>query len=139
MKKKISLLLSCYLILCNAFVCVAQTEDPCDRMRSNIQRLEQLDITSLAPAVRELYKESLLKVYRELAGCLESKIKTTNELKEKAKGTDTEQTLNAKLISLRGEESQLQNKILILEIALNQPGSAPKPPLLQGLRQRLIS
>ena len=119
MKKSLSLYLAVSLILLNSLVCVAQTENPCDSLRRDIQRVEQMDITKLSPSLREIYKESLLKLYRQFANCLDGEIAASSEMQVKVKGTAAAHAVETRIVSLRAEKADLEKKTLILEIALN--------------------
>ena len=127
MKKILSLSLAFFLIFLSISVCSAQEEDTCKQFRDQIQKLEQLDITNLGPSVREIYKESLLKLYREYTTCLENEISTTVKARQRSNGASA-QALDGKLVSLRAEKADTEKKIVIFEIASNLK-SSPKPPV----------
>lgn len=112
MKKVISLSLVFSLIVLNSLVCVAQTEtgDPCKKLRLDIERMEKAHTENFTPAVYKVYKEALLKAYKELDGCLEHKLSGASE---------------TEVASLRAEKVALEDKILFFEIALRQSEVSP--------------
>jgi hypothetical protein len=103
MKKVISTSLAFSLIVLNSLVCVAQTDDPCKKLRNDVQRMEAAHTENFTPAVYKVYKEALLKAYKELANCLEHKLSAA---------TETE------VASLRAEKAATEDKIHFFEIAV---------------------
>jgi len=122
MKKLITFYLVLSMVLLNSLVCVAQREDPCNQLRNDIQRLEQMDITKLAPSIREIYKESLLKLYRQFGDCLDRELAMSTDTQVRVKGTAAAHAAEARTSSLRAEKAELERKTLILEIASNLKG-----------------
>ncbi|MDQ5845571.1 MAG: hypothetical protein M3539_09800 [Acidobacteriota bacterium] len=117
MKNSASLSLTLSLIiLLTPVIGLSQTTDECARVKQDIQQLEQLDLNDLAPSVRQLYKESLLKLYTKLDECLDSEISRTSESQAE------------RLALLTKEKSDNRGKITILRIALNLPDVATSRP-----------
>ena len=123
MKKVISLCLAFSMILINALVCVAHTNDHCEELLKEIERLEKVEYRRLKPAPREVYKESLLKRYKQYADCLERKLAAKAETQVRVKGTAAAHSAEAEIVALRAEKAELEDKILFFEIALNTDGS----------------
>src|SRR6185295_6042301 len=124
MKKLITFYLVLSMVLLNSLVCVAQREDPCTQLRNDIQRLEQMDITKLTPSIREIYKESLLKLYKQFGDCLDRELAISAESQARVKGTAAAHAAEARTASLQAEKADVERKTLILEIASNLKGGS---------------
>src|SRR6266850_1844250 len=125
MKTIVSLGLMVGLVLGNSLLCPAQTPANCDQLRDKISQLEQSDMNAMSPSIRQLYKESLLKVYAEFSQCLEQDISATANMRSAVDGTSAAPAVEAKLSSLRKEKRDTDNKITVLRIALNRRASEP--------------
>jgi hypothetical protein len=117
MKNSASLSMTLALIIfLTPVIGLSQTTNECARVKQDIHQLEQLDLNGLAPSVRQLYKESLFRLYTKLDECLDSEISRTSESQAE------------RLALLTKEKSDNRGKITILRIALNLPDVATSRP-----------
>ncbi len=140
MKTSATILILLAVILCGCTLGMAQQEHDCDQLRIKVAQLEKIDIRSMSPSVKQLYKESLLKVYGQFSACLAKDISTTAAMQEAVAATSAAPAVDEKLRQLQREKSAADDKILVLrtnlgqpdsvvtaEAAVNQPGSSNGP------------
>ncbi len=140
MKTSAAILILLAVILCGCTLGMAQQEHDCDQLRTKVAQLEKIDIRSMSPSVKQLYKESLLKVYGQFSACLAKDISTTAAMQEAVASTNAAPAVDEKLRQLTREKSATDDKILVLrtnlsqpdwvvttEAAANQPGSPNRP------------
>src|SRR5713226_104149 len=123
MKTSASIVILLAVFLCGSALGIAQQEQDCDQLRTKVAQLEKIDIRSMSPSVKQLYKESLLKVYGQFSACLAKDISTTAAMQEAVASTSAAPAVDEKLRQLEREKSATDDKILILRTNLSQPDS----------------
>jgi hypothetical protein len=129
---KTSAYLSCFLVLALCLTpvpCMGQAVSDCDQLRSKIEQLESLDINAMSSSLRQLYKESLLKLYIQSSQCLEREISIAAQMNKAAMGTDAAPAIESRLRALTKERTDTEAKIIVLRTSLNLADAAAAPLL----------
>lgn len=121
MKISASLKLFLALLLCITPVGLMAQDNAadCDPLRNKIAQLEKLDIKPMSPTMQQLYKESLLKLYKQFSRCVEREISHATDMQRSVAGTDAAPDVENALRTLAKDKSGADAKITILTTALN--------------------
>lgn len=125
---KIWLLLG--MVLCVTTLTAAQENINCDQMRTKLSQLEQLDLSATSPSLQQLYKESLLKLYKQFSECVQGDIAVATEMHRAVAGTDAAAAVKDRLQALKTEKANVDGKVILLRAALNlsdPPETLPQP------------
>jgi hypothetical protein len=114
------------LLLCIATASMAQGAVDCDQLRDKVSQLENLDINAMSPSIRQLYKQSILKLYVEFGACIQRDITAAVSMQRTLVGTTASQVVDEKLQALKKEKADIDSKITIVREALeSEVGSQP--------------
>jgi hypothetical protein len=123
---KAFIILTFCLVLSLSFTLVGFSQDEvnCDQLRDKIAQAEKLDLNSMSPSIRQLYKESLLTLYILFSDCLQRDIAAADTLQKAASETRASQPIENKLKMLNQERLDADGKITLLRMALNPSAKA---------------
>lgn len=117
MKPLAKLTLSLALICCLSSNGLAQDLADCDLLKSKIAQLERMDM-NMSASLRQLHQETMLELYMQLSVCIKRDISAAKQLQEVASGTRAARAIDEKLQTLNKENTDNDNKILLLREAL---------------------
>jgi hypothetical protein len=112
---------------------IAQEANDCEPLRVKIEQVEMLDFNAMSPSLRQLYKESLLRLYTQFSKCLEREIATARQ--RAVADSQAARDVENKLHRLVKAKSDTEGKIIIIRTSLDLPDealdhnlAAPVPP-----------
>lgn len=115
------------LILCISPLCLGQASEDCDQLRSKIERLEKMDIKGKSASIRQIYSETLMRLYEQLIPCLEQEIAVTTEISSTVAGTNAVRAVQDKVQALIKEQEDTAGKLILMRTALNLPTDREAP------------
>lgn len=124
MKLKQSIAAFLVLLLCMTPLCMGQTPNNCDQLRTKVERLEKLSVKGMSDSIQQVYSDSLLKLYNQLIPCLEQEIAIATEMNNAVAGTDAAKAVQDKLQALTKEKTDTESKVTIMRTALDLPDTA---------------
>jgi hypothetical protein len=119
MRAPASLKLFLVWLLCMPSLGLAQATADCDELKIKIGQLEMLDTSTMSPSIRQLFKESSLKLYTQYSQCIQRDISATTSIQKTVAGTEAAQAVEDKLRTLNKEKSDADAKIALLRESLN--------------------
>jgi hypothetical protein len=123
MKKCANFVLWLLLLFCFSNFTMAQGDVDCDQLRNKIAQLEKMDLNTMSPSIRQLYKESMAKLYTQFSECLQKDILATVEMQKALTGTTAAQAVEDKLRSLNKEKADADAKVMLFREALRLAAS----------------
>src|SRR5437016_4592768 len=124
------------LVFCLSTPLMAQNAVDCDQLRDKITQLERMDMNAMSPSIRQLHKQSILKLSEEFSTCLQQDISATVSMLGSVAGTSAAPPVAEKLLALKKEKSDTDAEITLLRetsrpdaasqrLVSTQPGRAP--------------
>src|SRR5947209_20297892 len=105
------------LVFCLSTPLMAQNAVDCDQLRDKITQLKRMDINAMSPSIRQLHKQSILKLSEEFSTCLQQDISATVSMLGSVAGTSAAPPVDEKLQALKKEKSDTDAKITLLREA----------------------